>query len=198
MQVILEKEAQHQEDHALRVQRITRISGVMKWVLTAFMVLVIVVGILVLAVLSVPDLLEVAKDTMEFGGAERVFGDVPAWQRLLLALFYELCIGSFLMTLWFMHRLFSSFQIKEFFSSRALSSMVWCGIWFVIFGVFDFLEEPVSSVLTTLDLGENQRQLEIGLEGGEIFFIIFGVLFITLGWVMREAASLHEENQQFI
>ena len=189
---------QNQEDHRQRVKRISRVSGIMKWVLTIFMALVFLVGILVLSVLLFPDLLDVSKEVIEFGESDRTYADVPAAQRWGLAFFYDACIGAFLVTIWFMRSVFARFQVSDFFSSETLSSMVWCGIWFVIFGIMDFLEAPVASILTTFDLEEGKRQLVIDFEGGELFFIVFGVMFITLSWVMREAASLHEENQQFI
>ncbi|WP_114009749.1 DUF2975 domain-containing protein [Cohaesibacter intestini] len=185
------------EQH-VRIGRIARVSGIMKWVLTTFMALVFLIGILVLLLLLNPDWLEAGNEVIDFGDSGRTYGDVPQLQRWTLAFFYDACVGTFLMTLWYMRSVFARLQILDFFSSKTLSAMVWCGIWFVVFGVMDFLEEPVASVLTTLDLPEGQRQLAIELEGGEIFFIIFGVMFMTLGWVMREAARLQEENNQFI
>ena len=189
---------QDQQDNVRRHNRITRVSGVMKWVLTIFMLFVLIVGILVFAVLLIPDILEVANEVADFGDSGRTYGEIPFMQRLALAIFTDLSIATFLITLWYMRAVFAGFQKLDFFSSETLSSMVWCGIWFVIFGIFDFLEEPVSSVLTTLDLGEGERQLAVVVEGAELFFIIFGIMFITIGWVMREAARINEENQQFI
>ena len=190
--------AQASQDHILRLNRIARVSRIMKWVLTGFITLVVLVGILLLLVLTIPDILQMSDEVMELGDSTRSFGDVPALQRWALAFFYELCITAFIATLWYMRRVFASFQVGDYFASRTLSSMIWCGIWFVLFGFSDFLEEPVSSTLTTMDLGEDMREFRIIIEGSETFFVIFGIMFITIGWVMREAARLHEENQQFI
>jgi len=182
----------------VRIGRIARVSRVMKWILTLFIILVTVIGLVVLCLLLNPDLLEAGNEVIDFGDSGRTYGEVPHMQRWILAFFYDASIGTFLMTLWYMRSVFARLQVLDFFSSKTLSSMVWCGIWFVVFGVMDFLEEPVASVLTTFDLPESQRQLAIELEGGEIFFIIFGVMFMTIGWVMREAARLQEENDQFV
>lgn len=184
--------------HDVRYGRISRVSGIMKWVLTVFMILVFLVGILALLVFLNPELLEASDELIDFGDVDRTYGEIPFTQRLILALFFDALIGTFLMTLWYMRKIFAHLQVHDFFSSQTLSSMVWCGTWFVIFGVMDFLEEPFESVLTTFDLPDGQRQFSIEVEGGEIFFIIFGVMFMTLGWVMREAARLQEENKQFV
>ncbi len=186
------------EEQDVRVGRIARVSGIMKWVLTFFIALVVVIGIIVLLLLLNPDWLEAGNEVIDFGDSGRTYGEIPQLQRWILAFFYDASIGTFLMTLWYMRTVFARLQILDFFSSKTLSSMVWCGIWFVIFGVMDFLEEPVASVLTTFDLPDGERQLSIGVEGGEIFFIIFGVMFMTIGWVMREASLLQEENSQFV
>ena len=189
------------DEKSMRTRRISNVSAVMKWVLVVFMILVVVIGVLIFLLLTLstmPELLGVQDEVMDFGESGRKFSELPANQRWMLAIFVSLSILTFLISLDYMRKIFAAFQKGDYFTSKTLTSMIWCGIWFVIFGVMDFLEEPVSSVLTTMDLGEGEKQFEIALEGGEIFFIIFGVMFITLGWVMREAASLHEENQQFI
>ena len=187
-----------QSDKAGRLKRIARVSASMKWVLTLFMLLVVLVGIIVFSEMTGATLLGLADEAIDIDGIERTYGEIPWGQRMVLALFMEFNIASFILVMFYMRRVFANFQKLDFFSSQTLNAMVWCGIWFVIFGIFDFLEEPVGSVLSTMDLAEGQRQLSIEFEGGELFLIVFGVLFITLGWVLREAALLQEENDQFI
>lgn len=187
-----------QADHARRLQRISRVSGVMKWVMTIFMVLVFFVGILALLALIAPEMMDILDDPIEFGSVERTFAEVPFVQRLAMAVFTDVMIATFMIVLFFMRRMFVGFQRKDFFSTQTLSALVQSGVWFMIFGIFDFLEDPVHSMLATLDMEKGQRALEISFEGSEMFFLIFGMMFITLGWVLREAARMHEENQQFI
>lgn len=181
-----------------RIRRIAWASLFMNWAIVLFMALVIFVAGLALVVLITPGMLGAADKPIDFGDSGRTYGDIPLLQRYLLALFIEFSLAAFFMTLWYLRRMFSYFRKEDFFAPGTMSAMILCGAWFVAYGIMDFLEEPAVSFLTTADLAPDKTHLSLVLEGTELFFVLFGFAFMTLGWVMREAAWAHEENQQFV
>ena len=56
----------------------------------------------------------------------------------------------------------------------------------------------ILSALLTWDFPAGEGEIEVALDGGEAFFLIFGALMLVFGWIMREAATIDEENRQFV
>lgn len=181
-----------------RLARISRLSAVMKWALTLFMAFFAIIGVVYLAGLLGLDFADILEETVDYIEPERRYGDLGFGQRAILALIGDALLGAFLITLWYVRKLFSAFQRHLFFAAETLSDMVKAGIWFLIFGILVILEVPLTTIVGTYDLPEGQRQVSIEFSGGEFLFMFFGVLFIVFGWVMREAAVIDEENKQFI
>lgn len=201
------------DERTRRLKRIRQVSGIMKWLVTGVVGLIAVVAVLVMVMFVSPELVgltagdsaeftevwkEIGDETIDFGEAERRIGDIPFNQRLGLAILLMGAIGTLLIALWQIRQLFDRFRQTDFFSAAALSRMLALGWWLVAFGIYDLVSDPIGSLLLTLDYPEGQRQVAIELEGAEIFFMIFGTIMILFGWIMREAASIAEENKQFI
>jgi len=183
---------------AQRIGRIRKVSSTMKWVITVCLGLVVLLAIALPPLFLAPDFFDLGNESIDFGDVHRAIGSIPLGQRALLMVMVTSFVAIAAIMLWNLRALFTAFQRQVFFAASTLSRVVWVGIWFVVLGVLDVLEEPVGSILATADYSEGKRMLSIGLDGGELFFVIFGIFFIVLGWILREAASVWEENKQFI
>lgn len=201
------------DERTRRLKRIRQVSGIMKWLVTGVVGLIALVAALVMAMFVSPELIgltadsnsefagiwrEIGQETIDMGEAERPIGDIPFYQRIGLAVLLMGAIGTLMIALWQIRQLFDRFRQTDFFSAAALSRMLALGWWLVAFGVYDIVSDPIGSVLLTLDYPEGQKEVAIEIEGAEIFFMIFGTIMILFGWIMREAASIAEENKQFI
>ncbi|WP_420414608.1 DUF2975 domain-containing protein [Roseibium sp.] len=196
-----------------RLNRIRRVSGVMKWFITVLIGLLVIIAVLVGGMFFAPEfagmtnndgsefsqtMQEIGAETVDFGEVERPITDIPFWQRLGLSVMISVAIATLMVALWQIRQLFVSFSQSDFFSPIALSRMLSLGWWLVAFAIYDIVSDMIGSVLLTLDYPVGERQIAIEIEGAELFFIIFGVIMILFGWIMREAANIAEENKQFV
>ncbi|KZM49247.1 hypothetical protein [Labrenzia sp. OB1] len=181
-----------------RLTRIRRLSNVMKWFVTALLILVSIVGALLVLLLLLPTLLDVSTGMLDLAGKERRLGDIPFAQRLGLVAMVLFAFFLLRRILWNIRQLFAQFEDGAFFAPATQAHVLNAGFWLLAYGVFDILSDPISSVLLTWDNAPGKRSLEIALNGGEFFFLVFGALLLVFGWIMREAAALANENRQFV
>lgn len=181
-----------------RLGRIRRLAGVMKWAAAVVIALLVLVGVFLVAALIWPEPFGAGSETIDFGTLERPIGELPLLQRLGLAALtgvaFLLLTGAF----WHVRRIFAQFQKTDFFSPLTLSTVFTFGIWLIAFGLLDAANDPISSLLVSIDLPEGQRIIETEITGGEIFFIVLGTLMLLFGWILREAAMIADENRQFV
>lgn len=181
-----------------RLTRIRRLSNVMKWFVTALLILISVVSAILVFILLLPALLDISTGMLDLAGKERRLGDIPLAQRLGLIAMVLFAFFLLRKILWNIRQLFAQFQGGAFFAPATQAHVLNAGLWLLAYGVFDILSAPVSSVLLTWDNAPGERSLEIALNGGEFFFLVFGALMLVFGWIMREAAALANENRQFV
>jgi hypothetical protein len=181
-----------------RLTRIRQLSNAMKVVVTVILVLISVISAILLLLLLLPALLDVSTGTLALTGVDRMLVDVPVLQRLGLAAVVALAFWLLCRIFWNVRQLFCRFSEGVFFTPGTQSHILKVGTWLLAYGVFDVLSDPIGSVLLTLDNVPGERRLELELSGSEFFFLIFGALMIVFGWIMREAASIAEENRHFV
>lgn len=187
------------EDRPARLRRIRRLSAVMTWGTTGLAVAMGLIVTLAVIWLAWPALFpQLADELFEIAETERNLLDIPLSQRLGLALLGAVGGGLITLILVRLRQIFAGFQRMEFFAAQTLGKVIALGRTLLVFGVFDIFHDPLGTLLMTLDLPEGQRTMELSLDGGEIFVLIFGAIMLTFGWILREAALTHEENQQFI
>jgi len=187
-----------QSERMRRVARIQRLSAVMKWFVTVFMGVVVLAAVLLVLSLSWPDFFVDADDMLEVGSIERPILELPLLQRIGFSALVVAAFGMILGMCWHARQAFSHFQKGDYFQPGTLSCIVALGFWLIGFGVFEVVSDMIGSVLLTLDHPEGERQLEIDIDGGEVFFLTFGALMLVFGWIMREAATIDEENKLFV
>ncbi|WP_133192682.1 DUF2975 domain-containing protein [Labrenzia sp. 011] len=189
---------QAQAERETRLTRIRQLSNMMKWFVTVLLILVAVISAGLVSALLLPAILDVSTAIFEIAPVERKLSEVPFGQRLgLIALVFS---AFFLLSrlFWNIRQLFVQFHNGAFFTSSTQTRILNAGLWLLAFGFFDILSKPVASVLLTWDHALGDRSLVVELTGSELFFLVFGSLMLVFGWIMREAASLADENRQFV
>lgn len=181
-----------------RLTRIRCLSTTMKWFVTVVLILIAVIGALLVVMILLPALLDAATETLDLSDIERDLGDIPFAQRIGLSIVAGCAFCLLIGICWNIRQLFDQFRKAAFFAPQTLSRMIKIGIWLLAFGAFEILSDPITSVLLTLDYPVGERQVEMEFDGGELFFLIFGSLMLVFGWIMREAATIAEENRQFV
>lgn len=185
-------------DRNRRLGRIRRLAGVMKWVVATLIVVLALTGLFLIVALIWPEPLGAGGETIDFGSVERPIADLPLVQRLGLAILTGIAFLLLTGALWHIRRIFAQFQKAEFFSPVTLSTVFNFGIWLIAFGVLGAANDPICCFLATLDLPEDQRIIELNIDGAEIFFMVLGTLMLLFGWILREAAVIADENRQFV
>jgi len=188
------------DERTHRLRRIRLVAGVMKWATTGVIALLLVTCLFLVLGMVIPETIDIfsGDERLDFGGVERDMIEIPALQRTGLALVAAIAFVLLIIGTWQIRQLFGHFKMQDFFAAETLSRIVSLGVWFVAFGGYDLISDPIASVLFTYDLPEGQRGIDVTIDGGEIFSLIFGTIMILFGWIMREAASIQEENRQFI
>ncbi|MEO9530492.1 DUF2975 domain-containing protein [Roseibium sp.] len=181
-----------------RLRRIRRLSNAMKWFVTVLLVLMSVASAILVFMLLLPAFLDVPNGLLDSAGLERKLEEVPVAQRLGLGAMVVLAFFLLRSIFWNLRQLFVQFHDGAFFAPATQAHILNAGFWLIAYGLFDILSDPVSSVLLTWDNAPGARRLEVELSGGEFFSLVFGALLLVFGWIMREAASLADENRQFV
>ncbi|MCK7612787.1 DUF2975 domain-containing protein [Roseibium sediminicola] len=190
---------QEQHQQTKRLKRIRGCARAVKWVLTFVVVAQLVFGIaLCLSILLPAYSLFNGVDSISTGNIERAFRDMPLVQRALLAFLAAISFILLTSALWTLRNLCARFQKADFFSPRTLKQVAFAGIWLISYAIFDVASDPVAALIATMDFPEAQRIVDVTVDGGEISCMILGALMLLLGWIMREAALLAEENRQII
>ena len=186
-------------DRERRLTRIRRVSGIMKWVVTVVLAVILVFGVIVTVGIALPnEFMFAADETLDVADVERTFGEVPHLQRLGIASLAAIAFTLLMIAGWNIRQVFKRFQQMEFFSPKTLANVIAFGTWLIAFAVFDLISDPLGTYILTFDLPPGERQVDITLDGGEIFFLILGALMLLFGWILREAALIADENRQFV
>lgn len=183
----------------IRLKRIRSCAGFVKWALTLCALALPVLGIgLFLSVLfpSLPSFN--GEESILVGDAERSFLSMSFLQRALLSVLIAISFFLLMNALWSLRMLCARFQHMDFFSASALKRMIMAGVWLISYAIFDVASDPVAALIATMDYPETQRVVDVTVDGGEISCLILGALMLVLGWILREAALLAEENRQII
>lgn len=182
-----------------RLTRIRRVSAFMKWAVTIILLILLGLGVVVTIGIALPNEFMIgAEETFDVADTERMLGDIPQVQRIGISMLAAIAFSLLLAVGWNIRQVFKRFQKMEFFSPKTLANVFSFGIWLIVFAVFDLISDPIGSVLLTYDFPPGQRTVDISLDGGEIFFLVLGALMLLFGWILREAALIADENQQFI
>jgi len=128
----------------------------------------------------------------------RIDSGISGMKRALLLLLITFPLGLAVFGLWQIRSLFSAFSHGEIFSVKTATYIHRTGIVILLSPILNIVFGAISSVLLTYDNPTGSRQLAISMSSDAIGLVIIGGLLIVIGWTMREAAGLQEENKQFV
>ena len=94
--------------------------------------------------------------------------------------------------------LFSSFSKGEVFTSDAAGKISLIGWALVALPLANTIGNLLISGILLLFKTMGTVSVTIDFDEGDMMAVVFGLLFVILGRVMREAAKLSEENKQFV
>ncbi len=114
-----------------------------------------------------------------------------------------LAVGSFALiaamaALWHMHRLLMCYQSGEAISPRTARIILRIGQSLLVAALMSILSVPIQTVLLTLHNPTGQRSVAIGIDTQDMGFVLAGGLLVLIGWVMREAVGLAEDNAAIV
>lgn len=135
--------------------------------------------------------------TGSFQGLTMDTGITPI-KRIGLLVLMAFPVAVMLYGIWHARRLFMSYEKGEIFTGRTAGHIRLVGLAMVISTALSVAVHTAGSVLLTYDNPPGSRALVVSLSGDTYSLLLAGGLLIVIGWVMREAARLSEENSQFI
>lgn len=119
-------------------------------------------------------------------------------KRVGLLVLLAFPVGVTLYGFWHARLLFASYEKGEVFTSRAASHIRLVGLAMLTSAVLSVAVHTLGSVLLTYDNAAGSRAVVVSVSGDTYLLLLAGGLLIVIGWVMREAARLSEENRQFV
>lgn len=98
--------------------------------------------------------------------------------------------------LWQAHILFGLYARRSFLSRDSAHTIRNLGLGLLILPVVRFVQEPIWSILMTMN--SEDISLSIGISSDGIGYLIGGVLMLLIGLAMAEATHAAEENRGFV
>jgi hypothetical protein len=123
---------------------------------------------------------------------------LPAVTRALVIASSLLPVVLLCAALLFLRSTFLQFAQGAYFSSRAIAGLRRFALMIGFMGVTYILLSPLHSVLLTMGNGPGHKQLVLSITSSHVMSIVVAVCVWVVAWVMGHAASLQEENRQFI
>lgn len=119
-------------------------------------------------------------------------------QRLLMLAISFLGSGSGIVGLWQTGRLLADYRKGEIFTLRASARLRFIGWMVVLLMPGTMLAEALSGTLMRLWSEPGTLEVTASIGDGEVFALVFGLLFVVVGHVMYQAIEISEENRAFV
>ncbi|MDF0601098.1 DUF2975 domain-containing protein [Psychromarinibacter sp. C21-152] len=97
-----------------------------------------------------------------------------------------------------MAALFALYAAGEALSVRCARRLLNIGAGLFAGVVLELVARPAQILLASLANPPGQQVLSLGVEGADLGQILAAGLLVTVGWTMREAARIAEENRGFV
>lgn len=114
-----------------------------------------------------------------------------------------ICLAAFPITLvfyglWHLRLLFVAYRHGRIFSDEAPDHLLKVGLAMAGNALAAMILHPLGSLILTYDNLVGSRHLSVSMSSNTYTLILTGGLLIVIGWVMREAARISDENRQFV
>ncbi len=124
-------------------------------------------------------------------------GITPA-KRLGLICLMAAPLAITLYGLWHLRLLFAAYRDGRIFGDEAPAHLFKVGLAMAGNAASVIIVHSLGSLILTWDNPPGSRQFAINLSSDSYTLILTGGLLIVIGWVMREAARISDENRQFV
>jgi hypothetical protein len=110
----------------------------------------------------------------------------------------HLVMGLLLYALWQAHRLFAAFARGEILVPATGTRLFRIGLAFALVLPAQIVASGVTSLLLTWSNPSGGRALALSVDPAHAMLAVAGLLILTVGWVMAEAARIAEDNAQIV
>ncbi|GAB1479469.1 hypothetical protein MASR2M74_20330 [Paracoccaceae bacterium] len=110
----------------------------------------------------------------------------------------HLVMGLLLYALWQAHRLFAAFARGDILVPATGMRLFRVGLGFALVLPAQLLASGVTSLLLTWSNPSGGRALALSVDPAHAMLAVAGLLILTVGWVMTEAARIAEDNAQIV
>lgn len=173
--------------------KVTRWARILQVIVTVVMaaIPVVIVASFALGTLGVADMRETYAD-------QTLPTVLAAWQIAGVYAIEAVQVGILLFVLWHVRALFGLYAQAEVLSARCAERIVIAAQGLLVMGVAGAVGYTVNVLILTMLNAPGQRAISVALSDTELGFWLAGGLLLVIGWVMRHAAQVHEENRGFI
>ena len=103
-----------------------------------------------------------------------------------------------LYVLWQMRRLFRCYRVGQTLSGDAARAILRIGVGILAVLILGVLAHSLQGLALTLGNPPGQRSLSVAVSSADLALALTGGLILVIGWVMREAVDVAEENRGFV
>lgn len=182
--------AMRQTQPLIRVQRLSRLFSRLALGLAALLVLLDV-----LLWIDRPELERAAAEVILPRGTPHELTATALIGGFVLS---HVVLGLLLFALWQGHRLFSAFAEGEILVPMTGVRLFRAGLAFALVPPAQAIASGVTSLLLTWGNGQGARTLAVSIDPAHVMLGASGLLLLTVGWVMAEAARIAEDNAQIV
>lgn len=153
-------------------------------------------GLLAATVTLVPSLLVVLAEIGHPDVNQQATISLPHHLGILSAALLSFAASAYI--LWHIRGLFAAFAAGEVFSARPPRHINRIGWGLVAATVVEIISPMLTVLFLSLGNPPGERVFQLTLGSNHASLIFFGVVMITLGWVLRAASTIAAENRQFV
>lgn len=174
------------------LRRIRRLSAVLHLACYAGLAGLMIIPVLLVASPMLTTDLALAR----FGS---IFDAPPvAWQHLGLVGCAMVALAGLALALWHLSRLFAQYRLGHVLTDGAAGSLRRLGAALIAAAPLSVLAETGAVLVLTAQNAPGTRQLSVALSSDHYALLLFGGVFVVIGWAMHEASLAAAENRSFV
>lgn len=132
------------------------------------------------------------------GETAQLFAGLNTAQKTILSLIWALKPLILMGAFWQMIRLFGHFKTGEVLTEAAAICIKRIGQFLLASALVSFAVVPVQSLILSMNNAPGARSISLSVSSDMVLFGMAGGLIIVIGWAMREAAQVAQENRAFV
>ncbi|CAM4176411.1 PEP-CTERM protein-sorting domain-containing protein [Kerstersia similis] len=127
-----------------------------------------------------------------------VVENLPAWQRIGAILISSIPLVMLAISLLHLRQLFQHYAQGDYFSGTAATHMEKMGRAVMYWVLLNFLCLPMLSAWVTMREPAGQRFISIAFDSASVVALFVAASIMVIARILKKAATLNQENQQFV